>query len=114
MAVVTKFVVVRGGVEIEPVFAVKKEAEAYDKMLDAADAIAQLMRDGGFGDRLEADVIEGVAILLAKNGPEVVRMLKGVKPLTPPSAKEDAPTERKPVEKAPKPPAAKSGSRGRK
>ena len=40
MAVVAKFFVVRDGVEIDQVFSEKKEAEAYDKMLDAAQKIA--------------------------------------------------------------------------
>ena len=36
MAVITKYVVVRDGVELDREFLVKKEADAYDKMLDAA------------------------------------------------------------------------------
>ena len=33
MAVITKYVVVRNGVELDKEFLVKKEADAYDKML---------------------------------------------------------------------------------
>jgi hypothetical protein len=35
MAVITKFFVVRDGVELDKVFSEKKDAETYDKMLDA-------------------------------------------------------------------------------
>ena len=31
------------------------------------------------------ETIDAVAILLAKNGPEVVKILKGIKPIAPPS-----------------------------
>ena len=40
MAVITRYIVVRNGVELDKVFSEKKEAEAYDKMLDAADNLA--------------------------------------------------------------------------
>lgn len=41
MAVITKFVVVREGVE-KMTFTSKKEADAYDKMLDIADNLLPL------------------------------------------------------------------------
>jgi len=47
MAVITKYVVVRNGVELDKEFLVKKEAEVYDKMLDAAENLAAYIKDTG-------------------------------------------------------------------
>ena len=44
MAVITRYVVVRNGIELDQVFTVKREAEAYDKMLDAADRLAAFIK----------------------------------------------------------------------
>jgi len=52
----------------------KKEADAYDRMLDAADRIAELIRSGGFS--LEEDELEELCIFLARNGPKVREMLR--------------------------------------
>jgi len=84
MAVITRYVVVRDGVELDQVFTVKKEAEAYDKMLDA-DRLAEFIKSSALDVALEDRTIEAVAIVLAQNGPEVVRILKGIKPIVPPS-----------------------------
>ncbi|MBL0712184.1 MAG: YebG family protein [Desulfosarcina sp.] len=81
MAVITRYVVVREGVELDQVFSVKKEAEAYDKMLDAADSLAEFIRNGNLAIDIDTGTIETLAVFLAKNGPEVVKILKGVKPL---------------------------------
>ena len=109
MAVITQYVVVREGLEGGQIFSVKKEAEAYDKMLDAADRLAAFIRNGDLAIDIDNQTIDALAVLLAKNGPEVAKILKGVKPL-------GAPEDRKPVkpppesarEEAPKP------ARGRK
>lgn len=85
MAVITRYVVVRDGVELDQVFTVKKEAEAYDKMLDAADRLAEFIKSSALDVALEDRTIEAVAIVLAQNGPEVVKILKGIKPIVPPS-----------------------------
>jgi dsDNA-binding SOS-regulon protein len=85
MAVITKYVVVRKGVELDKEFLVKKEAEAYDKMLDAADNLAAFIKDAGLEIDLDGRTIEALSIFLAKNGPEVTRILKGLKPVTPPA-----------------------------
>ena len=79
MAVITQYVVVREGLEGGQVFSVKKEAEAYDKMLDAADRLAALIREGDLSVDIDARTIDELSVLLAKNGPEVVKILKGVK-----------------------------------
>lgn len=42
MAVITKFIVERNGVE-RMTFASKQEADAYDKMLDTADVLLSLI-----------------------------------------------------------------------
>ena len=34
MVVIIRYIVVRNGVELDQVFTIKKEAEAYDKMLN--------------------------------------------------------------------------------
>ena len=81
MAVVTQYVVVRNGVELDKVFRVKKEAEAYDQMLDAADKLAAFIRDAGLKIGLDDGTIDAIAVFLAQNGPEVARILKGLKPV---------------------------------
>jgi dsDNA-binding SOS-regulon protein len=90
MAVITRYVVVRNGVELEQVFSVKKEAEAYDKMLDAAEQLAGFIKSSALEVSIADETIDAVAILLAKNGPEVVKILKGIKPIAPPSETEDS------------------------
>lgn len=83
MAVITRFIVVRNGVELDKVFEVKKEADAYDKMLDAADNLAAFIKQSDLQVDLDTKTIEEVAICLAKNAPEVNKILKGVKPYVP-------------------------------
>ncbi len=84
MAVITKYVVVRNGVELDKEFLVKKEAEAYDKMLDAAENLAAYIKDAGLEIGLDGKTIGAISVFLAKNGPEVTRILKGMKPVAPP------------------------------
>jgi uncharacterized protein len=83
MAVITRFVVVRKGVELDQVFTDKREAEAYDKMLDAAENLADFIKNSDLDLNLDGQTIDAIAVFLAKNGPEVSRVLKGVKPLVP-------------------------------
>ena len=82
MAVITKFFVVRGGVELDNVFSEKKDAEAYDKMLDAADQLAEFIKKGELECKLDDESINKISVFLAKNGPEVTKILKTVKPLS--------------------------------
>ena len=86
MAVITRYVVVRDGVELDRVFSVKKDAEAYDRMLDAADGIARLIREADLDVDIAPATVDAVAVLLAKNAPEVSAILKGVKPVGVPAA----------------------------
>lgn len=82
MAVITRFIVVRNGVELKA-FDVKKSAEAYDHMLDAAEKLAAFIKQGDLPIDLDEKTIDEISIHLAKNAPEVVGILKGVKPLVP-------------------------------
>ena len=112
MAVITKYVVVRNGVELDKEFLVKKEAEAYDKMLDAAEKLAAFIREGDLEVELAECTIDAIAVFLAKNGPEVTRILKGLKPLVAPVKKPEE-TKGEPAQKAAKKkaPAAKAKSK---
>ncbi len=85
MAVITKYVVVRNGVELDKEFLIKRDAEAYDKMLDAAENMAAYIKDAGLEIDLDGRTIDAISIFLAKNGPEVTRILKGLKPAAPPA-----------------------------
>ncbi|MDL2270126.1 YebG family protein [Desulfosarcina sp. OttesenSCG-928-A07] len=78
MAVITKYVVVRNGIELDMIFLSKKDAEAYDKMLDAADSLASYIRDAGLDIDVDNDTITAISVFLAQNGPEVTRILKSV------------------------------------
>lgn len=115
MAVITKYVVVRNGVELDREFLVKKEADAYDKMLDAAENLAGYIKDAGLKINLDDKTIEALCVFLAKNGPEVTRILKGLKPTAPSvrmpveENRDDAPAA--PVKK--KAPAAKAKPKGK-
>ncbi len=83
MAVITRFIVVRNGIELDKVFEVKKEADAYDKMLDAAENLAAFIKQSDLQVDLDPKIIDDVAICLAKNAPEVNKILRGVKPYVP-------------------------------
>ena len=98
MAVITRFIVVRNGVELDKVFDIKKEADAYDKMLDAAENLAVFIKKGDLQIDLDAKTVEEISIYLAKNAPEVINILKGIKPITPAAAKIEKPADPAPVE----------------
>ena len=115
MAVITRFIVVRDGVELDQVFSDKKEAEAYDNMLDAAQNLAVLIKQGDLGLDIDRETIDNISIYLAKNAPLVAKILKSVKPIKPSSKEnqkggtvQDEPAENKKKAPAPK---AKAKSR---
>ena len=85
MAVIVKYVVVRDNVELEQTFTDKKEAEAYDKLLDAADGIGALIRQGAFSTDVDDKIMDDISLYLAKNAPAVLQILKSVKPIAPAS-----------------------------
>jgi hypothetical protein len=110
MAVITKYVVVRNGVELDIEFLVKKEAEAYDKMLDAADNLANFIKESDLEIDLDDKKIDEISVFLAKNGPEVIGILKGIKPAAPPESSEQVKPV-KPVKKEPEPEKKKAVAR---
>jgi len=63
MSVVVQYVVVRDGAE-KMTFTSKAEADAYDKMLDMADALVPLLAAGGVMD--DEDKLNDLALHLAK------------------------------------------------
>jgi uncharacterized protein len=112
MAVITRFIVVRNGVELDKVFEIKKEAEAYDKMLDAAENLAAFIKQSDLQVDLDAKTIDEVAICLAKNAPEVNNILKGVKPYVPPAGTSEKPAKPEPA-KEKKAPSKKPGKKSK-
>lgn len=91
MAVITRFIVVRNGVELDKVFDVKKEAEAYDRMLDAAENLAGFIKKSDLDLGIEEKVLDALCVYLAQNAAEVTQILKGIKPLASTADSETAP-----------------------
>ena len=77
MAVESRFVVVRNGVEVET-FMDKKAADEYDKMLDMADNLSALLDQSSL--ELDEKLIEDISIYLAKNREDVLISLLAKKP----------------------------------
>ena len=101
MAVETRYVVVRGGNEIMT-FADKKAADEYDRMLDMADNLNELL--GGAKLQLDDAQREDLSIYLAKNRDEVLYALLAKKrPEPKPTAKAvpaEKATKKTPAKKA--------------
>ena len=74
MAITTQYVVTHKGVE-KLVTTDKKEADQYDKMLDAADNLAEYIQAKGIA--LDDSVTEELTILLTKNKDKVSKIFKG-------------------------------------
>jgi len=81
MAVESRFVVIRQGVEVET-FMDKKAADEYDKMLDMADNLAEMFENTTL--ELDEKIREELCIYLAKNREDVLVALqaKKAKPAT--------------------------------
>jgi dsDNA-binding SOS-regulon protein len=81
MAVESRFVVIRQGVEVET-FMDKKAADEYDKMLDMADSLAEMFEATTLD--LDEKIREELCIYLAKNREDVLVALqaKKAKPVT--------------------------------
>jgi dsDNA-binding SOS-regulon protein len=73
MAVETKFVVVRKGEE-KMTFANKKEADAYDKMLDMADAFTEWLLQSNL--EMDEALAENIALHLAEQKDAVQHILR--------------------------------------
>ncbi|GAA5189600.1 YebG family protein [Ferrimonas gelatinilytica] len=84
MAVIVKYVVERKGEEVMT-FSSKAEADAYDKMLDLADDLAQLLEQSGL---LSEPQVEEVSLHLAQNKEALAALLKGKRAAKAPTAKE--------------------------
>ncbi|MBL0610050.1 YebG family protein [Aeromonas jandaei] len=76
MAVEIKYVVVRGGVE-KMTFASKKEADAYDKLLDTADELMALL--AGAPVEMTPEQQESLAFYLAEQRDRLQNLLRGGK-----------------------------------
>jgi dsDNA-binding SOS-regulon protein len=83
MAVIVKYVVVRNGVE-KMTFTSKKEADAYDKELDIAEELFELMQHAELV--IEENALNELALFLARQREAAIRVLKGVRPKQPSEA----------------------------
>jgi len=75
MAVIVKYIVVRNGEE-KMTFATKKEADAYDKMLDIADNLFDFL--GSADLTLDEDQQEAISLFMAEKRDEVMPILRGI------------------------------------
>lgn len=101
MAVESRFVVIRNGVEVET-FMDKKAADEYDKMLDMADNLTEMFAKSSI--ELSEDMAEELSIYLAQNREDVLIALqakkaKPTKPATKPASKTAAKTTKASAEK---------------
>ncbi|RBW47703.1 multidrug DMT transporter permease [Psychromonas sp. B3M02] len=74
MAVIIKYIVERKGVE-KMTFTSKKEADAYDKMLDSADQIALFLSDSPVS--LDDQQLEELGLYIASNKDVLQNLFKG-------------------------------------
>lgn len=77
MAVESRFVVMRNGVEVQT-FMDKKAADDYDKMLDMADNLAEMFNKASA--ELTESLVEELSIYLAQNREDVLIALQAKKP----------------------------------
>ena len=77
MAVESRFVVIRQGVEVET-FMDKKAADEYDKMLDMADNLAEMFAKAPI--ELSDEVREELSIYFAQHREDVLIALQAKKP----------------------------------
>ena len=77
MAVIVKYIVVRNGVE-KMTFTSKKEADAYDRMLDIADDLFELIETAKLD--IKEETLEELSLFLSQNKDRVINLLKGAKP----------------------------------
>jgi len=77
MAVESRFVVIRNGVEVQT-FMDKKAADEYDKMLDMADNLSEMLANAPID--LSEEVAEELSIFFAQNREDVLIALQAKKP----------------------------------
>ncbi|WP_075478191.1 YebG family protein [Moritella viscosa] len=92
MAVIVKYVVERNGVE-KMVSTSKKEADAYDKMLDVADGLTDFIGTSSLG--IDDRLTEELALYLAQNSASLQVILKGGKLKATEEKEEKAPKAKK-------------------
>ncbi len=76
MAVIVQYIVVRNG-EQKMTFTSKKEADAYDKLLDISDQMYTFLQSSKL--EMSADQLEELSFYLAKNREKAVGLLRGGK-----------------------------------
>ena len=77
MPVIVQYIVVRDG-DKKMTFATKKEADAYDKMLDIADNLFDFLENSDIV--LDETRKEEISLLLAEKRDEVISILRGISP----------------------------------
>jgi dsDNA-binding SOS-regulon protein len=90
MAVESRFVVIRHGVEAKT-FMDKKSADEYDKMLDMADNLADVFSDSPI--ELSGSLCEELSIYLAQHRDDVLVALLAKKAVTKPTKKREVKVE---------------------
>ncbi|QUY46376.1 YebG family protein [Serratia plymuthica] len=91
MAVEVKYVVVRNGEE-KMTFATKKEADAYDKMLDLADSLGEWLQQAPLN--LDDEQREGLSFFLAEHKDVLGQILRGAAPAEAPKQPTKVKTEK--------------------
>ncbi len=77
MAVESRFVVIRNGVEVQT-FMDKKAADEYDKMLDMADNVSEMLANAPI--ELSEVLTEELSIFFAQNREDMLIALQAKKP----------------------------------
>jgi len=77
MAVITRYIVERNGEE-KMTFVSKKDADAYDKELDIAEDLQELLSKSDI--EIGEDVLESLSLYIARNRDSIGLILKGSKP----------------------------------
>ena len=83
MAVIVQYIVVRNG-EQKMTFTSKKEADAYDKLLDISDQMYTFLQSSKL--EMSADQLEELSFYMAKNREAAVALLRGGKAKKDPAA----------------------------
>ena len=102
MAVIVKYVVVRNGRE-DMTFSTKKEAEAYDKMLDIAERLSAFLQTAAID--LTVDQLDDLTFFMAQHRDPIGKLLKGSKLETPVA---DAKPAKLPQAEADEPPSSEN------
>ncbi len=76
MAVIVKYVVIRNGKE-DMTFATKKEADAYDRMLDIAEGLYEFIHTSDI--EIADDKLDELTFFMAKHRDQLGKLLKGGK-----------------------------------